>query len=86
MFTSSHRLNDGTEDLDFPLLCTQEGVSFEEWKHASEQVLPQAHDQHIRVIVRPSVILAEPSTAQCGLNELQELDPYHVLADTELRD
>ena len=48
---------DPGERDDFILLTAHERISLEEGDHSLKEILPTPHDQHVRVIVRPPVVL-----------------------------
>ena len=52
-----HRPNDPGERDNFILLAAHKRVALEEGDHSLEEILPTPHDQHVRVIVRPPVVL-----------------------------
>ena len=85
MLTCIHPTNDVAEADDLLLLATLEGISFEERDYPVELVTTTTNDEHVRVVtVRAAVILPDRSTVKLLSDEIKDLFPASILADTKL--
>ena len=84
--SSVHRSDDAGEDEEVSLLRAQEGLRLEEWDDPRQQVFPPTNDVHQRGVRARSVIRSDPPAAQPAADEVEDLTPFGVLADMELRD
>src|SRR4051812_40198125 len=80
-----HRQNDGAKREVLELFRAQERLTVEEGNDSSHEVLPVAHHQHQRGVARTAMVLPDVSAAQSGLEEIEDLSPFRILADVELR-
>ena len=85
VLSSVHRPDDAGEGEEVSLLRAQEGLRLEEWDDPRQQVFPPTNDVHQCGVGARPVIRSDPSAAQPTADEVEDLTPFGVLADMELR-
>ena len=85
VLSSVHRPDDAGEGEEVSLHRAQEGLRLEEWDDPRQQVFPPTNDVHQCGVGARSVIRSDPSAAQPLADEVEDLTPFGVLADMELR-
>jgi len=81
----AHRPNDAGEGEELTLLRAHERLRLEEWDDPRQEVFPTANHVHQRGVRTRSMVLTNLTAAEAADDEVENLTPFAVLADAELR-
>src|SRR5580658_7008627 len=85
MFTGIHARHYVGKGDELLLFAANQRILLEEGNNFPEQIITAAHGQHVGVVARAFVILPDHPAIKSLSNEVENLDPRHILTNSELR-